>query len=148
VRSVAGEWRLAQRDAEARIDRAVSEVTGQMSLFVRGIATGRIDAAVNPDVRVAIEPIGRDHVRVAIGPGEPVRLPLNGRYVRTRSSDGQPLRTRALVRDGGLAIQEATPQGTRTVYLRSRGNTLVMATRIRSPRLPADIVYRLRYRRS
>lgn len=141
-----GVWHLADADAEARIDRAVSEVTDQMSFFVRGIANGRIDEAVNPDRRVTIEPAGEGHLRVAIGRGAPVRLPLDGRYVRTTGANGQPVRTRALLRNGSFAIQEVTEQGSRTLYFRRHGDSLVMATRIRSSQLPADIVYRLRYR--
>src|SRR5688572_26091553 len=64
----AGEWRLSDRDAEARIDRAVAEVTDQMGFLVSGIANGRLDESLNPDRRVVIDPRGEDVV-VTIGNG-------------------------------------------------------------------------------
>lgn len=146
--AVAGEWRLADGDAEAQIDRAISEVTGQMSFFTRGIATGRIDEAVNPDERVRIEASGAEDVVVAIGEGDPVTLALNGPYVRTTGADGQSLRVRARTTGDRLIIEEVTDQGTRVLAFQPRGDALVMTTRIRSDRLPADIVYGLDYRRT
>ncbi len=147
MRSLEGEWHLAQSNADTQIDRAISDVTAQMNVFVRGIAKNRIGEEVRPDERVRIEPAGDDIV-VAIGPGRPVRLALNGPPVQTVDTDGRPLRTRALVGGDRLSIEEQTEQGTRTVTFQLRGDALVMTTRIHSEQLPDDIVYRLRYRRT
>lgn len=147
VPSMAGEWHLAERDAEAQIDRAITEVTDQMSFFTRGIANGRIDESVNPDERVSIEADG-EHVVVAIGEGRPVRMTLNGPAVATTAADGRSLRTRAIVHGGRLSIEEQTDEGTRILTFQPRGDALVMTTRIRSDRLPDEIEYGLRYRRA
>jgi hypothetical protein len=147
ARAYAGEWRLADRDAEARIDRAVARVTQQMNFFVRTIASERIDEAVNPDRRVLIEPAGARHIMIAVGRDRPVRLPLNGRYVRAVSPEGRAFRMRAMVAHGQLTIQETTDEGSRVLYFQNRGDALVMSTRIQSHQLPADIVYQLRYQR-
>lgn len=147
VQSLAGEWHLAENDAEEQIDRAIGEVTGQMSFFARGIASDRIDEAVNPDERVSIEAAGDDIV-VAVGEGQPVRLTVNGPAVRGTGADGQPLRARATLRGDALSIEEQTDRGTRILTLQPRGDALAMTTRIRAERLPDDIVYDLRYRRA
>lgn len=147
VQSLAGVWQLAETDAEEQTDRAIADVTGQMSFFARGFANARIDEAVNPDERVRIEPAGDDIV-VAVGRGRPVRLVPNGPAVRGTGADGQPLRARAILRGDALSIEEETERGTRILTLRPRGDALVVTTRIRSERLPDDIVYDLRYRRA
>ncbi len=147
VRSLAGEWQLAQSDAEARIDHAISEVTGQMSFFARGIANDRIDEAVDPDERVSIEVPDGEHVVVAIGQAEPARLELNGPPVRATGVDGQPVSRRAVLRGEHLVIEERTAQGTRTLTFAPRGDALVVSTRIRADQLPDAIEYDLRYRR-
>lgn len=148
VQSLAGEWHLAESDAEAQIDRAISDVTAQMNVFVRGIAKERIEEEVNPDERVLIEPAGDGIIVVAIGPGQPVRLALNGPPVQTVDTEGRPLRTRAILRGDALCIEEQSEQGTRTVTLQRRDTGLVMTARIRSDQLPDAIVYRLSYRRA
>src|SRR5690606_21083121 len=55
VSSLAGEWQLADPDAEERTDAAIAEVTRQMSFFARDMARDQIDESVNPDERVRIE---------------------------------------------------------------------------------------------
>jgi hypothetical protein len=147
VASLAGEWHLAESNAEGEIDRAISDVTGQMNVFARGIANGQIDESVNPDERVSIE-AAREGIVVAIGRGHPVSLALNGPAVPTTGADDQPLRTRAILRGGRLSIEEQNDQGTRILTFQPRGDALVVTTRIRSDRLPDDIVFRLRYRRA
>jgi hypothetical protein len=146
LRELAGEWHLANRDAEARIDRAVSEVTNQMNFLTRGIANGRIDEAVNPDERVSIEADGASHIVFAIGRGRPVRLEIGGPSVASTSADGRAQRVRAVVRGGRLSIHEQVDGGTRVLTFRRRGDTLWMTTRIQSDRLPDEIVYGLDYR--
>jgi hypothetical protein len=144
--ALAGEWRLADRDAEARIDQAVSRVTDQMNFFVRGIANGRLDEALNPERRVVLEPDG-DHVVVAIGQGRPYRLALNGPAI-SRNVDGNAVRTRATMRDGRLTVEETTDQGTRLLVFQARGRSLTVSTRIQADELPEDIAYRLTYQRA
>jgi hypothetical protein len=145
LRACVGEWRLADRDAEARIDQAVARVTNQMDFFVRAIAHGQIDNAVNPETRVMIDADGPDHVVVAVGRSRPIRLRLNGPAIQTTSSDGRRVSTRATWGGGVLTLHERTDQGVRLLHFRPRGEQLVVSTRIQSERLPADIVYSLHY---
>jgi hypothetical protein len=146
ARALAGEWRLANRDGEERIDAAVARVTDQMGFLISGIANGRLDQALNPDRRVVVEPDG-EHVTLAIGEGRPFRVTLDGRAV-TRQVDGRAVTTRARLRGGRLMIEERTDQGTRVLALQPRGESLVVSTRVQSEQLPEDIVYRMSYRRS
>lgn len=147
AREVSGDWQLAEGDAESQIDRAVDRVTSQMNVFTRGIAQSRIDEALNPDRRVRLEADG-EHVLYAIGNREGLRLPLSGQVVETTDDEGNAIRVRATATDGQLTIEERSERGTRFSYFQPRGNGLVVATRIRSERLPEDIVYRLQYRRA
>lgn len=146
---VEGEWRLATRDPERVIDRAIVDVVNEMNFFVRDIAASRIDEALNAERRVAIES-GERRVRLAIDRWGPVELPLDGRAQRVRDSRGEPIRARALVRAEHLTLEQITDEGTRVTYF-SAGpdpSSMTMAVRVRSPRLPRDIVYHLRFTRS
>lgn len=146
---VEGEWRLATRDPERVIDRAIVDVVNEMNFFVRDIAASRIDQALNAERRVAIES-GERRVRLAIDRWGPVELPLDGRTQRVRDSRGEPIRARALVRAEHLTLEQITDEGTRVTYF-SRGpdeNSMTMAVRVRSSQLPRDIVYHLRFTRS
>lgn len=147
---VEGEWRLATRNPEAVIDRAIVDVVNEMNFFVRDIAASRIDEALNAEQRVAIESGEARRVRLAIDQWGPVELPLDGRAQRVRDSRGEPIRARALVRAEHLTLEQITDEGTRVTYF-SPGpspDTMTMAVRVRSPRLPRDIVYHLRFARS
>lgn len=146
VRSLEGEWRLTEADAEAKIDAAIAAVTQQMGSFIGGIASGRIDEAVDADERLRVEAAG-DAVLFALGDGVPLRLPLNGPAVSTTNDAGETVRTRAMVEGERLLIEEQTPQGARILIFEPRGDALELTTRIRSERLPEDIVYGLRYER-
>lgn len=147
VADASGEWRLTESDAEGTIDREIAEVTEQMNVFIRGIARSRIDGALNADRSIRID-VADDHVLLAMGEWGPVRLPLDGRVVRTEATDGTPLRVRAQIAHGLLTIVQEADEGDRVCYFRIDGDELTLATRVRSERLPSDIVYHLRYRRT
>lgn len=146
LRGLSGEWHLASRSAEDDIDASIARVTGQMNVFVREMARSRIDEAVDPEQRVALD-VEENAVVVQVGSWGPVRLSLDGRYVR-RGDAGHEIRARALVSRGQLTIEQVTSEGTRVLYFQPDGDRLRMSVRIRSERLPEDIVHRLPYRRT
>lgn len=142
---VDGTWQLATPGAERQIDRAIERVTSRLNVFIRGIARSRIDETVNPERRIRIQ---QDDglARVSFDDWT-VRVRLGDRPRRVRIGSGEALLVSGAVRNGRLTIVQTASEGSRVSYFGLRNGRMQMATRIRSERLPEDIVYHLSYDR-
>lgn len=137
----AGEYAYASGSAE----RGIEAVVDQMVFFVRPIARGRLSDSNRPAARLRITEAG----------GE-VQITFDGR-TRITAVDAAPVEiigltgkrlayTLKLV-DGALVQTFHGASGGRINTLRVAGDGLVIQVRVYSPRLPADVLYELRYTR-
>lgn len=148
--SLSGRWVLAAsvRSVESRRDAAVERVTDQMSIFARGIAGRRLRAGmpVPPGIEVSGEGAS---FRAKVGDYD-LNFPADGSRHPMTDPFGEDLSSSQTFRNGQLRQVMRSEGGTLTHVLQLSGDglTLTLTVRVGSPRLPADVVYRVRYRRS
>ena len=144
-----GTWRLDGRRQVDRMDDAIDRVVDQMNLFIREIARGEIHGRLNPEERVVIRVEDERHVRLGYDAWGPQRLRLGAPAVALRGPDGNDIRMSLRFDRGRLIARQDAGEGRRTnvFSVSADGRRLTMAARIGAPQLPADIRYRLTYRR-
>lgn len=121
-----------------------------MNLLIREIARGEIHRRIDPEHQVVIRVDDEQHVRLGYDDWGPQRLRLGGAAVATRGPDGNDIRMSLRFERGRLIARQNAGEGRRTniFSLSADGSRLTMSSRIGAPQLPADIRYRLSYRRA
>ncbi|MFT5357980.1 MAG: hypothetical protein ACI9KE_005217 [Polyangiales bacterium] len=144
-----GRWALAAsvQSVETRRDAAIERVTDEMSIFARGIAGRRLRAGMPVPRAILVEGNGADF-RAKVGDYDLDFAADGSRHAMT-DPFGDDIRSRQGFVDGRLRQTMVADGGTLTHVLRLNegGQSLTLTVRIASPRLPADVVYRIRYRR-
>lgn len=145
-----GAWRLDGTRQVQRMDDAIDRVVDQMNLLIREIARGEIHRRIDPEHRVVIRVDDEQHVRLGYDDWGPQRLRLGGAAVATRGPDGNDIHMSLRFERGRLIARQNAGEGRRTniFSLSADGSRLTMSSRIGAPQLPADIRYRLSYRRA
>lgn len=150
LRYLEGVWRYADgRDGERRIDEAVARAVDDMPFFLEGIARGRIRARTYPHQRVRFD-IRGDRVLMSADDWGPVGSRPNGPAVRIVGPEGDRLRFTQSIARGRLLQRYWHPDGERINEFSLSGDRqwLWISVTIRSPRLPDEVRFRLRYRRT
>ncbi|MFK8003874.1 MAG: hypothetical protein AB8H86_30200 [Polyangiales bacterium] len=144
-----GHWVPAAsiRSIESRRDAAVERVTDEMSIFARGIAGRRLRAGMPVPRQIIISGTGPSF-RAKVGDYD-LNFPADGSRHAMTDPFGEDINSSQGYRNGRLRQVMRADGGTLThvLQLSEDGNTLTLTIRIGSPRLPADVVYRVRYRR-
>lgn len=144
-----GVWRYADGDrGREQIEVAIRRAVDGLPFFAEPFAARQIREISAPFERVRFIVEGDRLAFRADGWG-PVGSRVGGPTEVIRDPEGYPLRMRQYVRNGRLVQVFTTDDGTRenSFALSGDGQWLWMSVRITSPRLPADVRYRLRYRR-
>lgn len=144
-----GRWTPAAsiRSIESRRDAAVERVTDEMNIFARGIAGRRLRAGMPVPRQIIISGEGSSF-RAKVGDYD-LNFPADGSRHAMTDPFGEDISSSQGFRNGRLRQVMRADGGTLThvLQLSEDGNTLTLTVRIGSPRLPADVVYRVRYRR-
>jgi hypothetical protein len=146
-----GSFALSGEASQRRaMEQAIDRVVDQMDLFVREIARLEIRRRVTPEQRIAFDVHGADRVSLTMDQWGPGPLTVGAAARRVRGSAGDDVNLSLRFRDGRLVTHSAASNGARTntFSLDADGERLLMAVRITSDQLPADIRYTLAYRRS
>jgi hypothetical protein len=146
VDALVGRHRFSGGEAQkAAIARAVEDVVDRMGLLSRGIARKRLLAANAIPRAIEIARDG-DLVTVVIDDRRYVAR-IGGKPVKVRGSDGKPSRMRYRMRNGSLVQVFDAAEGDRiNVFTPREGGGIALHVTITSPKLPADVKYRLSYR--
>ena len=130
------------------IEQAIRNGTARMSFITRPIARSRLKKT-----NLAYQLLKVEHTptRVSITRDNlaPIVTPANGQTIRWKREDGELFDVNTVWEQGSLKQTFVAKDGSRTnlLTLSPDGTTLVMQVTIRSPRLPAPIVYKLDYKR-
>lgn len=132
------------------MDDAINRVVDRMNLFIREIARGEIRRHIEPERRIRFAMAGADTLSLSLDAWGPVQVRVGAPPIRTRGSNGEEVALTLRYAGGRLVQRSATPRGARTnvFALSSDRERLAMSVRITSDQLPADIRYRLTYRRA
>lgn len=132
------------------MDAAIDRVVNQMNIFVREIARGEVHRRINPERRIELDVIDASTLTIAMDGWGPVRVAIGAAARRVRGSAGEDIDLTVRFHEGRLVQRAATPRGSRTnVFTLSPDlEQLSMLVRIASDQLPAEIRYRLTYRRA
>lgn len=150
LESFAGTWAFAGGQADLQgMDDAINRVVDQLNLFIREIARSEIHRRINHEQRVVLGVRGDDRMTLALDDWGPVEIPIGGGSNRVRGPGGDQVRVSARFVNGRLVYRQSTPQGVRqnVFSLAGDGARLTMGVSITADQLPADIRYRLTYRR-
>jgi hypothetical protein len=144
---MAGEYRHVGGEADrAGIDRAIDVVADQASFIARGIMRRRLHESNGIGERIRIEQHG-DEVTIAYN-GPPRTARIGGPPVHFTARTGDEL-AYTLRSDGRRLVQRFEgKRGGRINSFHLDGDQLVVRVTIFSDRLPADVVYELRYART
>jgi hypothetical protein len=131
------------------MDDAINRVVDQLNLFIREIARSEIHRRVNHEQRVVLGVRGDDRMTLALDDWGPVEIPIGRGSNHVRGPGGDQVRVSARFADGRLVYRQSASQGARqnVFSLTGDGSRLVMGVSISAGQLPADIRYRLTYRR-
>ena len=145
-----GLWRYAdgdqgRQDIEVAIDRALDD----LPFFAEPFAAAQIRPITTPFERVRFIVAGDRLAFHADGWG-PISSRVGGPPETIRDPVGSPLELQQSMRGRRLVQVFTSPDGEREniFALSGDGQWIWMSVRISSPRLPADVRYRLRYRRA
>lgn len=129
---------------------AIDRVVNQMNIFVREIARGEVHRRITPEQRIEIGVPDPQALTLAMDGWGPVRVGLDAAARRVRGASGEDVDLTVRFGDGRLVQRAVTPRGSRTnVFTLSPDlEQLSMLVRIASDQLPAEIRYRLTYRRA
>lgn len=129
---------------------AIDRVVNQMNIFVREIARGEVHRRITPEQRIEIGVPDPQALTIAMDGWGPVRVALGAAARRVRGATGEDIDLTMRFADGRLIQRQVTPRGSRTnVFTLSPDlEQLSMRVRIASDQLPAEIRYRLTYRRA
>jgi hypothetical protein len=129
---------------------AIDRVVNQMNIFVREIARGEVHRRITPEQRIEIGVPDPQAMTIAMDGWGPVRVALDAAARRVRGATGEDVNLTVRFEEGRLVQRAATPRGSRTnVFTLSPDlEQLSMLVRIASDQLPAEIRYRLTYRRA
>lgn len=144
-----GHWAMvgSVQSAETRRDAAIEVVTDQMNIFARGIAGRRLRSGMPVPRAIFVEGEGAGF-RAKVGEYDLDFAADGSRHAMT-DPNGDDIRSSHRFADGRLRQTMRADGGTlyHVLQLSADGQTLTLTVRIGSPRLPADIVYRIRFRR-
>ena len=143
---LAGTWNL-ERSASDDINAAINETVRKMNVLVRSVARNRLRKTNPAYSRITIAFTATD-ARISAGPGEPVVLPLSGKAIRWKRSDGEVFTVSGSMRGGSFVETFEAKDGRRTNSFSLGGDRLMLNVSVTSPRLPSPLRYRLVYRRS
>lgn len=129
---------------------AIDRVVNQMNIFVREIARGEVHRRITPEQRIEIGVLDPQAMTLAMDGWGPVRVALDAAARRVRGATGEDVNLTVRFDEGRLVQRAVTPRGSRTnVFTLSPDlEQLSMLVRIASDQLPAEIRYRLTYRRA
>ncbi len=140
-----GAWKLA---ASPEIAPAILRCTESMSFLTRPIARGRL-TKLNPAYqRLSLRRLGEDF-ELQFDGRPPLRLPADGRAVPWTREDGESFLVSARPEAGRLLQHYQGADGERSNVFRMdpSGKTLSLEVTVKSRKLPAPLVYTLRYAR-
>lgn len=144
--SVAGSWRYADQPSDV-IESAIERGIDDMNFITKPIARRRLRATNDAYSTVEVR-IGGGEVTTVLE-GRSITSPADGSAISWRREDGEVMQVTTAMRDGALVQSFAAEDGSReNVYsVSADGRRLTMQVTIRSPRLPAPIVYRMLFDR-
>ncbi|HJL14516.1 MAG TPA: hypothetical protein RMH99_02600 [Sandaracinaceae bacterium LLY-WYZ-13_1] len=143
-----GTWTLTS--GRRALDDAIDRVADRMNVFIREIARGEMHRRLSAERRVRLVVHDEEHVSLGFDDWGPVRLRLDGPARSVRGPEGDGIRLSMHLARGRLIAHQDADQGDRTSVfaVSGDGEHLSMGVRIGADQLPADIRYRLRYRRT
>jgi len=150
LESFAGRYVHTGARSELRaMEGAIDRVVNQMNIFIREIARGEVHRRITPERRITIDVLDGSTLTLAMDDWGPLRIALGGVPRQTRDPGGEPTSLSARFDAGRLVQRTQSPRGSRTnvFALSPDGEQLSMQVRIASDQLPAEIRYRLTYRR-
>lgn len=145
-----GLWQYADGDeGRQEIEVAIGRAIDDLPFFVEPFAADQIRPITTPFERVRFTVTGDRLAFLADGWG-PVSSRVGGPPETIRDPVGSPLELQQSMRGSRLKQVFTSPDGQREniFALSGDGRWIWMSVRISSPRLPADVRYRLRYRRA
>jgi hypothetical protein len=148
--SFGGTWVFSGGQAQLRsMDDSLNRVVDQMNLFIREIARSEIHRRIDHEQRVRLVVHGERAISLGLDDWGPIEVPLNGGARSVEGPDGDRVRASAAFRNGRLIWRQVTSQGSRVnaFTVSGDGSRLGMGVTISAGQLPADIRYRLSYRR-
>ncbi len=145
--SLTGEWAIVSvATATRNRDSGVERATDDMNVLIRGIARRRLRNSTPIHRRVVVSGTGATF-RAQVGRYD-LRWAPDNRPRAYRDPEGRELTARQSLQNGRLRQVFWSDEGTLTHTLMARDpDTLILTVRIAADRLPADVVYRVRYRR-
>lgn len=150
LRDFEGRYSFAGGTREQRSLRAaIDQVVAQFNLFVREIARGELLNHVRVEDRLYIRVVGDRSVSVAFDDWGPHEVPLDGRAVAVRGSDGGRTQLSGRFERGRLLVRQRSSRGVRNNWfdLASDRERLTLRVQVSSEQLPDEIKYALTYER-
>lgn len=134
-------------DDQRRVEEAIEQVVQEMSFLYRSLARSRLLDSNSIPKTIRISMIKSDAV-VAFDERR-YAAPVDGTSVAVVGLAGERLALQQRITREGLEMKLIGPQGGRTSLLRADGpKRLLLRVTVWSPRLPADVVYWLRFERA
>lgn len=146
LQPLVGEYVLVDRKiAVERRDAGIDKVVDELNFFIRGIARSRLSDGNPIPKTLRIE---RDGSKMTVTwDGQPSMAVLDGKAVTVEGTSGDPLQMTLKQSGEHLKQRFVGEQGGKENFFRRTKNGAVVTVRIFSERLPADVVYQLKFRR-
>jgi len=127
---------------------AVDNVVEQMNVLIRGLARRNLLKATEPWQRITVGVSGKN-LTLNRGGGVPATVALEGPAVSFSNGFAGRSSVRRRFAKGSIieVIDDGTSSRTNMFSLSSAGKILSVGSRIRSPHLPQDVVFRFSYKR-
>lgn len=130
------------------VQKAIANGTAKMSFITRPIARSRLKKTNLPYQLLKIE-LTPTQVFVSRDGRPPIVTPADGKSIKWKREDGETFDVNTVWEQGKLKETFVATDGSREnlFTISPDGQLLTMQVTIRSPRLPAPVVYKLDYRR-
>lgn len=151
LESFGGQWVFNSSAQDLRsLEQGIDHAVDQMNIFIREIARLEIRRRITPEQRLRLEVADEEGIQLTLDDWGPVALRLDGSARSVPGPEGSTVRVSARYQNGRITQRQIQSQGTRQNVFTLNGDAsrLTMAVSIGADQLPADIRYRLSFRRA
>ncbi len=146
-----GAWVFTRSARDLRShEQGIDHVADLMNLFIREIARGEMRRRIPPETRLEFHFESETRLLLTVDDWGPHAFTIGGPARRVQGPEGEDVQVRITFARGRIVHRQRNGGGhrTNTYSLNADGSRLTMSANIASDQLPADVRYRLTFRRS
>lgn len=139
-----GKWKLAPQDL-SHIEKAIDEATDDMNFVIRGIARSRLESSNQADKSLDFSESEKSWL-VSFEGKAPAPISKSNGTLNWTSSENEKLKVKGTSSSNKRSIEFIAEDGSKEITFQCLSeNKLKSTIRVKSPKLPKDVVYSLIY---